>query len=164
MAIGRKRGDPPRIGCNVGIGMGNHRSRTATWGASCLVLALGTAGCPTVDLGDTPEDIGLCNPRGGLPYFQDVIWPQYVLRSGMANSCTSPGGCHQIGGGNLLGYKTNPVDFPANYRATLVHLECGTPMMSRFLTKPLRGIDGHGGMDFIDPGSPEVQLFLDWFK
>jgi hypothetical protein len=144
--------------------MGNHRSWTATWGASCLVLALAAAGCPTVDLGDTPEDIGLCNPRGGLPYFQDVIWPKYVLRQGMGNSCTSPGGCHVLGDGNLLGYKTEPVDFAANYRATLVHLECGTPMESRFLTKPLKGIDGHGGTDFIEPGAPEVQLFLDWFQ
>jgi hypothetical protein len=164
VAIGRKRGDPPRIGCNVGIGMGNHRSWTATWGASCVVLALASAGCPTVELGDTPEDIGMCNPRGGQAYFQDVIWPQYV-RHDKANACTSAGGCHVLGAGNLLGYKTQPsVDFPANYRATLVHLDCGTPMMSKFLTKPLAGIDGHGGMDIIMPGSPEVQLFLDWFK
>ena len=163
MAIGRKRGDLPRIGCNVGIGMGNHRSRTATWGASCVVLALGAAGCPTVELGDTPEDIGLCNPRGGLTYFQDVIWPRYV-RDGMANACTSAGGCHVLGAGNLLGYKVQPVDFPANYRATLVHLDCGTPMMSKFLTKPLAGIDGHGGMDIYMASAPEIQLFLDWFK
>jgi len=143
--------------------MGNHRSRTATWGASCLVLAFAATGCPTVDLGDTPEDIWLCNPRGGLPYFQDVIWPRFV-RPGMAGGCTTAGGCHVFGDGNLLGYKVNPIDFPANYRATLVHLECGTPMQSKFLTKPLAGIDGHGGMDLVQPGSPEVQLFLDWFK
>jgi hypothetical protein len=131
--------------------------------ASWLVLVLVIAGCPTVDLGDTPEDIGVCNPRGGLPYFQDVIWPRYV-RDGMPNACTTSGGCHVFGAGNLLGYKNNPVDFPANYRATLVHLECGTPMMSKFLTKPLAGIEGHGGMDIFQPGSAEVQLFLDWFK
>jgi hypothetical protein len=127
------------------------------------VLAFAATGCPTVDLGDTPEDIGLCNPRGGLPYFQDVIWPRFV-RPGMAGGCTTAGGCHVFGDGNLLGYKVNPIDFPANYRATLVHLECGTPMQSKFLTKPLAGIDGHGGMDLVQPGSPEVQLFLDWFK
>jgi hypothetical protein len=164
VAIGRKRGDPPRIGCNVGIGMGNHRSWTATWGASCLVLALAATGCPTVELGDTPEDIGLCNPRGGLPYFQDVIWPRYV-RPGVATSCASPNTCHVLGDGNLLGYKIDdPIDFPANYRATLVHLQCGAPMMSKFLTKPLMGIEGHSGGDIFQMGSAEVQLFLDWFK
>jgi len=144
--------------------MGNHRSRTATWGASCLVAMLALAGCPTVDLGDTPEDIGLCNPRGGLTYFQDVIWPMYVRPANMANGCAKANGCHVLGDGNLLGYKVAPVDFPANYRATLVHLECGTPMMSKFLTKPLAGIEGHGGMDIFQPSAPEVQLFLDWFK
>ena len=144
--------------------MGNHRSWTAAWGASCLALSLAATGCPTVDLGDTPEDIGLCNPRGGLPYFQDVIWPMYVRPSNAANGCTKTGGCHIFGDGNLLGYKVSPVDFPANYRATLVHLECGTPMMSKFLTKPLAGIDGHGGMDIFQAGAPEIQVFLDWFK
>jgi hypothetical protein len=146
--------------------MGNHRSRTATWRASALALtlALAATGCPTVDLGDTPEDVGLCNPRGGLPYFQDVIWPMFVRPTNMANGCARAGGCHVLGDGNLLGYKVNPVDFPANYRATLVHLECGTPMMSKFLTKPLAGIDGHGGMDIFQPGAPEVQAFLDWFQ
>ena len=146
--------------------MGNHRSRTATWGASCLLLALAAGGCPTVDLGDTPEDIGLCNPRGGLDYFQDVIWPRYVRDAtpAPANACTSTmGSCHVLGAGNLLGYKV-PVDYPANYRATLIHLDCGTPMMSKFLTKPLAGIDGHGGMDIFQPGAPEIQLFLDWFQ
>ena len=142
--------------------MGNHRSWTATRAASCLVLTLAAAGCPTVELGDTPEDVGLCNPSGGLPYFQDVIWPMYV-RPAAANGCTKTG-CHGLGDGNLLAYRVNPVDFPANYRATLVHLECGTPAMSAFLTKPLAGIEGHGGMDIFQPMAPEVMLFLDWFQ
>lgn len=144
--------------------MAHHRSRTAARGAACLVLALAAGGCPTVDLGDTPEDVGLCNPRGGLAYFQDVIWPMVVRPSNTATGCTKAGGCHILGEGNLLGYKVNPVDFPANYRATLVHLECGTPAMSAFLTKPLAGIDGHGGMDIFQPMAPEVMLFLDWFQ
>jgi hypothetical protein len=143
--------------------MGNHRSRTAIWSASCLVLALATTGCPTVELGDSPEDIGLCNPRGGLEYFQDVIWPMYV-RDTRPMACTSAGSCHVLGAGNLLGYKVNPPDFPANYRASLIHLDCGTPMMSKLLTKPLAGIDGHGGMDIFQPSAPEIQLFLDWFR
>lgn len=147
--------------------MGNHRSRTRTWralsSAITCALACTLAGCPTVELGDTPEGIGQCNPRGGLPYFQDVIWPMFV-RPGMAGGCTTTGGCHVLGDGNLLGYKVNPIDFPANFRATLIHLDCGTPMMSKFLTKPLAGIEGHGGMDLIQPNAPQVQIFLDWFQ
>lgn len=154
--------------------MGNHRSSTATWSAtvvprtilvlaSCFLLG-GLTGCPTVDLGDTPEDIGLCNPRGGLPYFEAVIWPQFVRPDDMATGCTKAAGCHQFGGGNLLGFRIDPVDFPANYRAARVQLECDTPMSSRFLTKPLAGIDAHGGMDIFPQNAPEVQLFLDWFE
>lgn len=154
--------------------MGSHRSSTAAWSAtvvprtilvstSILVLGL-AAGCPTVDLGDTPEDVGLCNPRGGLPYFQDVIWPNFVRPTDSANGCTKAVGCHVFGGGNLLGFKIDPVDFPANYRAARVQLECDTPMSSRFLTKPLAGIDAHGGMDIYSQNAPEVQLFLQWFE
>jgi hypothetical protein len=149
--------------------MANHGSRTAAWGASCLAIALAATGCPTVDLGDTPEDIGRCNPPGGLAYFQDVIWPSYVQASQPA--CTMTGACHLLGGGNLLGYKIDDLgtpnprpDHPANFRATLIHLDCGTPMTSKFLTKPLGGIEGHGGMDIFQPGAPQVQLFLDWFQ
>jgi hypothetical protein len=117
-----------------------------------------------VDLGDVPEDIGVCNPRGGRAYFDDVIWPQFVRPSSAAGSCARAGGCHVFGDGNLLGYKVSPLDSAANYRATLVQLECGQPINSRFLTKPLAGIDPHGGMDIYQAGAPEVQLFLDWFQ
>lgn len=153
--------------------MGIHRSRFAARGGSrapALAAVLGsiallaTTGCPTVDLGDTPETIGRCNPRGGAEYFEAEIWPKFVRPTNTTNGCTKEGGCHIFGDGNLLGYEVNPVDFVANYRATLVHLDCGTPMRSPLLTKPLAGIEGHGGMDIFQMSAPEVQVFLDWFQ
>ena len=51
----------------------------------------------------------------------------------------------------------------ANYRLTLNYLNCGNPPQSQLLTKPLRGQDGHGGGDLVEPGSTEETVFLGWF-
>jgi hypothetical protein len=141
--------------------MENRRSSAVVWGAACLG-ALVLAGCPTVDLGDTPTEIGLCNPSGGLAYFEDQVWPNFVTRPNAAQSCNNAG-CH-VAGGNGLDFPAQ-IDFPAAYRRTQVYLNCGTPEASLFLTKPLAGIDPHGGND-IFPGinDPAVQIFLDWFQ
>jgi len=145
--------------------MGNHRSRTVP-----AILASGLAlgmlsGCPTVDLGDTPSDIGLCNPPGGQQYFQDKIWPEFIRHGDATKGCTkTTSGCHSEAGGNTLSFKTMPVDFAFNYRQTQIYLNCGTPMASELLTKPLSGVDPHGGADLFNPGDPGVQVFLDWFK
>jgi hypothetical protein len=121
------------------------------------------AGCPTVDLGDTPTEIGLCNPAGGLQYFQDQIWPNYVVRTNPAKSCTVVGTCH-VAGGNGLDFPAQ-LDYPASYKRTQIYLNCGTPAASLFLTKPLAGIDAHSGGDiFPDMSDPAVQIFLAWFK
>ena len=123
------------------------------------------AGCPTVDLGDTPTDIGLCNPSGGLDYFQNVIWPNYVRPTDSAKGCTRSGGCHNEAGGNALSFKTQPApDFPFNYRQAQVFLNCGTPTASQMLTKPLSGQEPHGGGDLITNSDPAYQMFLDWFN
>lgn len=119
--------------------------------------------CPTVDLGDTPEDVGLCNPMQGEPYFETMIWPTYLNGAGSAQ-CTQ-GGCHDQGGQSALRFKTNPIDLPANYKASLIYLNCATPEASRMLTKPLAGTEGHFGGDiFPDLNDPAVQVFLDWFN
>ena len=148
--------------------MGNHRSSTVAWSASCLAvyLAFGAAltGCPTVDLGDTPSDIGLCNPVGGLDYFRDTIWPDYVVRTDANKACTKAGGCHNEAGGNALGFRTMPVDYAFNYRQTQIYLNCGTPNASELFTKPVSGMDLHGGGDLFGPADPAAQVFLDWFK
>lgn len=135
-----------------------------------FVLALcacSLAGCPTVDLGDTPADIGMCNPTQGAQYFEQQVWPNFVVRNNISSSCIrAGGGCHDQTGGNALSFQTAPIDFKANYKAAQVYLNCGTPMMSELLTKPLQGIDDpHGGGNvFVDTNDPGVQVFLGWFK
>ena len=129
--------------------------------AACLGLAL-LAGCPTVDLGDTPTEIGLCNPAGGAQYFQDQIWPSFVVRTAPEMSCAQ-GGCH-VAGGNGLDFPM-PVDYASAYTRTQLYLNCGAPDASPLLTKPLAGIDPHGGGDlFPNTDDAAVQIFLAWFK
>jgi len=129
-----------------------------------LILTLG--GCPTVDLGEPPEDVGLCNPSGGLDYFTTQIWPMYVRPANTTNGCTKSGAsCHAAGEGNALGFRIDPApDFAANFRAARVYLNCGTPEMSLLLTKPLANIEAHGGGDiFPSKDDAAVQAFLGWF-
>lgn len=138
-----------------------YRSSTAR-GALVVVasLGLGLTGCPEVDLGDTPTEIGLCNPAGGVQYFQDQIWPKYVMNP--TKSCAQ-NQCH-VNGGNGLDYP-GPVDYAAFYRRTQIYLNCGMPEASPFLTKPLAGTDPHGGGDIFNSDSDAaVMIFLDWFK
>jgi hypothetical protein len=135
-------------------------------GSGAAVVAwciLALAGCPTVDLGDTPPDIGLCTPAGGMDYFTNTLWPQYLHPSG-AKDCAQSAGCHAMAHGLALS-TTAPIDFTANYRVTQQYLNCGTPEASELLTKPLAGVDGHGGGDlFPSTSDPGAQVFLDWFK
>ena len=120
------------------------------------------AGCPTVDLGDTPTEVGLCNPAGGVAYFQAQIWPKVIVRTDPNTSCARAG-CH-VAGGNGLDLP-DPVDYPTAYRRVQIYLNCGTPAASPFLTKPLAGIDPHGGGDlFASDADPAVQVFLAWFQ
>jgi hypothetical protein len=129
----------------------------------CLVALLG--GCPTVDLGDTPTDINLCNPSGGLDYFVAEVYPNFVRPADATNACTRAGGCHNEAGGNALNFRTNPQDDVFNYRQAQVFLNCGTPEMSQFLTKPLAGVEAHGGGNIYgSTDDPQVQVFLDWFE
>ncbi|MCX5744020.1 MAG: hypothetical protein NT062_16140 [Proteobacteria bacterium] len=123
-------------------------------------------GCPGVDLGDTPEDIGLCNPAKGFDFFKSDVYPKYIERTGAMTSCVKAGGgCHDAGGGNALTFQTNPIDAAANYRAAQVYLNCGIPQASELLTKPLAGADPHGGQDiFPTIADPAVAVFIDWFQ
>ena len=122
------------------------------------------AGCPTVDLGDTPADIGTCRPD--RTYFDTQIWPNYVLQADTpTKSCTANGGCHnaQNSPESALRFQTNPEDLNANYTNSTRFLNCGNPDSSDMLTKP-REIISHGGDMILGPSDPEVQLFLDWFN
>jgi hypothetical protein len=85
-----------------------------------------------------------------------------VVRTNPTLSCARAG-CH-IAGGNGLDFPAT-IDYPAAYKRSQSYLNCGTPEASLFLTKPLAGIDPHGGGDiFGGTGDPAVQIFLDWFK
>jgi hypothetical protein len=125
------------------------------------------AGCPTVDLGDTPTDINLCNPAGGRDYFVAEIYPNFIRGDDPGNmkSCTQANGCHADGDGNAPNFRFGPRrDDNFNFRQAQQYLECGNEGMSPLLTKPLIGIEGHGGGDvFTSASDPEVLTFLGWF-
>ncbi len=132
------------------------------WAFACCVLLL--SGCPTVDLGDDPPGVGLCNPANGQTYFETEIVPKYLKLSDATNGCGRDGGCHNRAHG--LAYDLTPANLAsaANYRVTLQYLNCGTPRQSALLTKPLTGEDAHGGGDLVENGSAEMTTFLMWFQ
>ena len=134
----------------------------SAFAAGC-VLAL--SGCPTVDLGDTPPDIGLCNPSRGLAFFQSDIWPKFLHPTTMARDCGQSNACHNASHGLTLDVTTTPVDYPKNYRVAQSYLNCGQPTASLLLTKPLAGIEGHAGGDiFPDLSDAAVVTFKMWFQ
>jgi hypothetical protein len=135
--------------------MGKHWAIGACFAALC-------GGCPTVDLGDTPPDIGACVPAKGEAYFESDIWPTYINNT--KKSCVSST-CHVPGGnGGTLHYDTSPAALPNDYKLTLPQLNCSRPEESPLLTKPVAGMVGHGGGDIFQMSDPEVQTFLDWFN
>lgn len=131
--------------------------------ALLLATALATSGCPTVDLGEMPVSPGACRPDPA--YFEEVIWPQIIDTGNEASSCVEQGACHQQENGRsaFRVSRVEPIDFAANYKVTTRFLNCGTPEASAFLTKPLGGVDSHGGGDIFEPGSEAEELFLGWF-
>lgn len=129
--------------------------------ACCMVLL---CGCPTVDLGDDPPDIGLCNPQKGMAYFESDIVPKYLKLADATNGCGRDGGCHEHAHGLAFDLDAANLTSTANYRVALQYLNCGQPRQSPLLTKPLAGEDGHGGGDLIQNGSAEMMTFLGWFQ
>ena len=129
--------------------------------AACCVLAL--AGCPVVDLGDTPPGIGKCTPKKGLAFFESDVWPTYLAPTDQNKSCVKSSSCH--GNGHAPSFDPMATDLTGNYHVALTEVNCGNPMASRLLTRPLAGVDGHGGGDiFQTVDDPAVKVFLDWFK
>jgi len=127
------------------------------------MVAAALAGCPTVDLGETPPDPGRCNPD--FVYYEDVMWPQY-LASGGSTSCVGMTGCHdRTTGRSALRLETaDPIDHDANYQVVTRFLNCGSPDQSSLLTKPESGVDPHGGGDLFPSSDPMVDTFLQWFN
>ncbi|WP_045118884.1 hypothetical protein [Haliangium ochraceum] len=130
------------------------------------VLVVGLAGCPTVDLGDTPPDPGQCRPDRG--YFEDVIWPSYIAPDDAALSCVDAAGCHRDSDGRS-GFRVRvprageAVDFSSNYDSVVFFLNCSDPGASRMLTKPQSGLVDHAGGDIFAGNSASAEAFLDWF-
>lgn len=127
--------------------------------ACCLLLL---SGCPTVDLGDDPPAVGLCNPTGGFEYFQEQIVPNFLKLEDRTNGCGRNAMCHDRAHG--AAYDLDDPTSPANFQLTKNYLNCGQPRHSQLLTKPLTGEDGHGGGDLIENGSAEMMIFLEWFE
>ena len=133
--------------------------------AVCVLVAL--AGCPTVDLGDSPVVPGSCRPDPA--YYEETIWPQMIAPGAAAQSCVSEAGCHQRSNGRsalrlITGEPLAASDHRANYDVVTRFLNCGSPEASSLLTKPLSGVDPHGGGDLFAPGSAQEMVFLQWFQ
>lgn len=129
------------------------------WVIACSITLLG--GCPTVDLGDDPPDIGLCNPAGGLPYFQSEIATNYLKLADRTTGCGRSSSCHDHAHG--VAFDLADPTSSANYRLSQRYLNCGQPRQSALLTKPLTGEDGHGGGDLFAVDSTQYNTFLGWF-
>ncbi len=142
------------------------RSRFLVVSVAALAAAL-LAGCPTVDLGDTPPDPGQCRPD--FAYFQTVVWDQYIAPADAELSCVDAVGCHRDGDGRsgfrvALPAGDAPVDYRGNYDRVVFFLNCNDPASSRLLTKPISGVIDHAGGDLFGPGSEAEAAFLDWFS
>jgi hypothetical protein len=128
-------------------------------------VALALVGCPTVDLGDNPPDPGVCRPDRA--YFDAELWPRFLAPAEEARSCVRAG-CHgDVRGVSALRLdSTEPIDLARNYQVSTRFLNCGTPGASPLYTKPLAGLEGHGGGDIFpdtDPPDPQAAVFLMWF-
>jgi hypothetical protein len=126
-----------------------------------LLLAL--LGCPTVDLGDSPPDVGQCRPD--RVYFNDVIWPKYLAPTNMERSCIAKSGCHSTDTGRSA-FRLSPstAKLDSNYQVTTRFINCQSPSSSELLTKPLAGIEAHlGGDIFMNASDPAVADFQGWF-
>ncbi|MEO8703697.1 MAG: hypothetical protein ABI867_26845 [Kofleriaceae bacterium] len=144
--------------------MGNHGQRRVMVPRVVALALLLLGGCPTVDLGDTPDDIIKCNPAGGADYFSANIYPMYLKADDTATGCTQAAGCHNEGGGTPLNLRIGARrDDAFNFKQAQEFLDCDDPAMSRLLTRPLSEIDAHGGGDIYTMSDAEVQVFLDWF-
>ena len=132
---------------------------------SVVAFMVAIAGCPTVDLGEEPAAPGACRPDPA--YFSQVIWPEFVEGAAEpGSSCIAASGCHDSNnnGRSSLRFQTlAPIDFQLNYDITTRFLNCGTPEASAALTKPLSGVNSHGGGDIIAPNGASMLVFIGWF-
>lgn len=142
-------------------------TRTPTRCALGVALLSCLAGCPTVDLGDEPVNPGVCRPDP--MEFRDVIWPEVLAPADTAKSCVSASGCHALENGrSALRLETDvsdPTAHDRNYAVVTRFLNCSSPAASPLVTKPLAGVDPHGGGDLYgSEGDAEVQAIVMWLQ
>lgn len=136
--------------------MGRHVLLGTLLGMAVLVAA----GCPGVDLGEDPPDPPTCRPDPA--YFEDVIWPEFLAPADTTRSCVDAAGCHRDTDGR--GPLRLDVDNPAsNYVVVTRFLNCGSPLDSELWTKPVSGVNPHGGGDLFDEALLRT-VFEDWFN
>ncbi|MCG8419862.1 MAG: hypothetical protein MJE77_18155 [Proteobacteria bacterium] len=135
---------------------------------AALALAFLATGCPTVDLGDFPPEPGQCRPD--QVYFRNVIWTEFLAATDPQKSCVAAAGCHRRDDGrsslrlNFDPAQPTTLNGNENYGVAIRFLNCADPESSSLLTKPLSGLDPHGGGDLFDTGSPEYATFIQWFN
>jgi hypothetical protein len=122
--------------------------------SSLLALLATLAGCPTVDLGDTPVTPPLCRPSLDTFKMEGGIWDVAVDPPDMTKSCVANAGCHaQATGRSALRLISKPrdqmldSDWSTNLDVIARFLNCPTPASSEFITKPEAGVDPHLGGD-----------------
>jgi len=93
------------------------------------------------------------------------MWPGFFAPSDEARSCIDAAGCHRVEDGRsaLRLVTTEPIDHRRNYEVVARFLNCGAPEASSALTKPLGGVDPHGGGELFASGSEPEETFLGWF-
>jgi hypothetical protein len=147
----------------------SHASRRARHLTPALVLGgtvtIALSACPTVDLGEAPVVPGTCHPDPA--YYREVIWPEVLAPADANRSCVSASGCHGRQDGRsalrlITGTALSETEHSANYDVVTRFLNCGAPDASPLLTKPLAGIDPHGGKDLFDAQSAPAKAILDW--
>ena len=116
-----------------------------------------------MDLGETPVAPGACRPSRA--YFETVIWPEFLAPADDSLSCVNAAGCHRRADGrSSFRLAVDPVDNNANYEVSTRFLNCGSVAASSLLTKPLSGVDAHGGGDLFGSGDAAFTTFTDWFS
>ena len=118
------------------------------------LLLLALAGCPTVDVGDTPVAPPLCRPS--LQTFREPggIWDTAIAPADTSRSCVSMDGCHSQATGRS-GLRLivrareafTEAEWALNLDVVARYLNCSTPSSSAFITKPEAGTDPHLGGD-----------------
>ena len=139
--------------------------RRAGW-----LLLLIMAGCPTIDLGETPVQPPLCRPD--LKKFRDPggIWETAISPSDEAKSCVARGGCHAQATGRsalrLIVPPTTDSDWSTNLDVVARFLNCSTPSDSPFITKPRAGVDAHLGGDLwqCDSACQPIRMVEEWIE